>query len=272
MSDTGKHVTWRGRSQMLTRRRCFAFRQKRRVRQWMFVCSCLLFSHSLFGNTVVIGEASASSDSPNVCIQMKSDRDVKGVDLAIYQRIEHGEHLFWSGATDLTGKACPPALPNGRYRLFASTAKLDATLNLTVTKAEAKIVPLTMELINHDQPSAEALMRNSLDQAPLKVWLKTFRGVVQDRTGALIPKAKVGVWRRELLGDKPAFETQSDERGRFDLPLAGGRYVAVIQRPGFRDCVFGFEVGDRGWNAVSLTMTLVGTIQLDSDFAELETN
>jgi hypothetical protein len=251
------------------------FRGKRWAWQLVFVCGCLFFSHSVFGNTVVVVEASASSDSPNVCIQMKSDSDVKKdvreIDLAIYQRIEHGEHLFWSGETDLTGKACPPALPNGRYRLFASTARLDATLDLTVTKAQDKIVPLTMELINHDYPSAAALMRTSLDQAPLRVWLKTFRGVVQDRNKAVIPRAHIKVWRSELLGDKPAFETQTDARGQFDLPLTSGRYVADIQTPGFRDCVFAFEMTDRGWNALSLTMTIGGTPQLDSDFAELET-
>ncbi len=196
---------------------------------------------------------------------------MKGVDLAIYQRIEHGEHLFWNGLTGATGKLCPPALPNGAYRLFASKATRDATLNLTVAKIQDKVVPLTMELLSHEAPSAEALMRTSLDQAPLRVWVKTFKGVVQDRSTAVIPKANIRVWRRELLSDKPAFQTQTDQRGQFNLSLVSGRYVAEIDVGGFRPCVFGFELGDRGWNAISLTMTLAGTPQLDTDFSELET-
>jgi hypothetical protein len=239
--------------------------------QLVFLCGSLFFSHSAFANTVVMVESSASSDSPNICIQIKSSGDKEGIDLSIYQKIEHGERLISAGSSDATGKVCPPALPNGEYRLFASTATRDATLRLVVTRTQDKVVPLTTELINHDYPSAAALMRTSLDQAPLRVWLKTFEGVVQDRTGAVIPNVNIRVWRREFLGEKPAFETKTNQGGRFDLPLTGGRYVADIQHPGFRDCVFGFEMTDHGWNALSLTMTIGGTPQLDSDFAELET-
>ena len=239
-------------------------------RAWTLIVCCvaILLCHSAFANTFVVVEGSASSDSPNVCIQLKSGDGVGGVDVSIYRRIENGERLFWRTSTDGTGNVCPPAIPNGEYRIVAWIDTRDATLRLIVAKTEEKTVPLTMELVDRDRAVVASKVAE-LERAPLRVWLKAFSGVVEDRTSAVIPNVRVEVWQKDLFGDKAAFETQTGPAGQFSLPLKPGRYVAAIEGRGFRRCVFGFEIGERGWGGLQLTLPLWGQPQLDSDFAEV---
>ncbi len=69
-----------------------------------------------------------------------------------------------------------------------------------------------------------------------------FYGVVQDRSGAVIPGAWIDVVEKGTDGKKHATSLHSDREGRFSAQLPAGDYEAFIQSPGFKIRVMSFTI------------------------------
>jgi hypothetical protein len=178
---------------------------------------------------------------------------LNGVHVDVYREIEHGEKLVWSGVTDWNGAARPNQLPTGSYRVFAK--KQSTTMFLTVDRKEQEATKWCEMKVN---PQQVAEIPSRLEAPAVSIRLREFRGIVQDENEAVIPKLKIEVFRRESLDKGSVAETQSDARGEFSAHLADGAYVATFSYTGFRKRVAAFELAEKGWQGLRLTMIVAG--------------
>ncbi len=75
----------------------------------------------------------------------------------------------------------------------------------------------------------------------------------------MIPRTKIRVISKKSPDHGDLAGTQSDERGRFSLPLHDGTYLAVFEFAGFKRQVLGITVAKDGWDAFRLTMEISGS-------------
>jgi len=181
-------------------------------------------------------------------------KSVPRAKLDIYREIENGERLSWTGVTDKHGVAKPPKLRPGKYRVVADTGRLDATMFLTVTDDAAPQAKCEIKLT----PPDARLTFSALARQAASIRVSEFRGVVQDDFGAVIPRTKIRIMSQKSPDDGDLASTQSDERGRFSLPLRDGTYLAVFEFAGFQRQVVGITVAKDGWEAFRLKMEIAG--------------
>ena len=204
-------------------------------------------------NTVVVVSVQSCAASPHAEIVVtRLGKGIRGVHLDIYREIENGERPAWGGVTGRHGIAKVPELQLGKYRVVAAFGKLDATMFLQASD-DAGVARCEIKLPPPDAP----IRPNPLPAPTASVRAREFRGVVEDESGAVIPRAKIRVLRK--LSDKEDLaKIDSNERGQFFLHLARGRYLAVFQVPGFRTQVVDLKVTNGGWDAFRLTMEVQG--------------
>src|SRR5208282_1797229 len=195
-------------------------------------------------NTITKGTVQTCSPSQNAVIAVtKLGEAVPGVHLEIYREIQNGERPAWSGLTDKNGIATLIDLRPGRYRVFADAGLLDATMYLTVAEDAAGESRCEIKLT----PPEAAERPPVLAKQTASITVHEFRGVVQDESGAVIPRAKVRVLRNNHDHAELA-STRSNERGQFSLPLQNGTYLAVFDVAGFKQQAIGITVAKDGWN------------------------
>jgi hypothetical protein len=194
--------------------------------------------------------------SPNFNILIRQgDERVKNAHVDIYRVFDKGESFIWrdqvwSGSSDASGVASPPELPLGKYRIFADTGTSESEVYVDVA-TEYKWDRATIYL----PPSNEAIA-DAVVSTPMTAIVREFRGIVQyDTVAAFIPKVKIRIFRKDELGKSYIGQIQSDEEGKFTMPLDKGTYVAVFQRNGFKMRSVGFEVGEKGDSELRLRLS-----------------
>jgi len=189
--------------------------------------------------------------SPNPCfIVMKNGKRASEIPLDLYQQgTILGKSPYWKSVTNGDGIACPSELPDGKYEIFAKSARRSAELDIDVSK---KNEVNGFEIALHLSDQLDAAVRT-----PTAIWVQAFRGVIQDASGAVMPKGKIEVLRRDgadVFDENPVLKTQSNQRGHFFCDLEKGTYVAIFEYPGFDVTAFPFEVNPKGWNGLKVTM------------------
>jgi hypothetical protein len=140
----------------------------------------------------------------------------------------------------------PVVVENGTLSL--SIQVLETTLQLSepsVTVQSAKV---------DSTPDSESVPHQ---RAPA-VTLTALRGVVFDPTGAVIPKATIGLSHLSQGRLESLSETASDNDGRFAIEAVQGRYILKFAMPGFNTAYVPVQLGPRGWGGINLTMKIGG--------------
>ena len=228
----------------------------------IFMCLIAAVGTAAASTYVGPGAIPSCSSSPELTLSVTSSgKWASGVRVDIYRKIENGERLFWTGLTASDGTAKPSALPVGEYRIFADAGDRGGMMSLLVgqfkgtTRCALSIgIPISLD------------SGTSTPEEPSKLQLKEFRGVVVDQKKIPIPHVIVRVLRSELAEGYLA-QFQSDENGRFGLPLGEGSYIATFDYQGFRTRTILFRLGE-GWQGCELGMTLDGSAVHDPPAAE----
>jgi hypothetical protein len=98
------------------------------------------------------------------------------------------------------------------------------------------------------------------EREPITSRMPEFNGVVQDRTGAVIPGVSVDVVSKGTQGKKHVAMFRTDEAGRFSAQLADGDYIAFFTAPGLVARAVPFTIA-AGENADELKVVLdVGSV------------
>lgn len=201
-------------------------------------------------NTVVVVSVQRCSSLPHTIIEVtRLGKRVSSAHLDVYREIEHGEQPTWAGTTDKKGVATPPGFEPGEYRIVADVGALSSTMLLHVAASSETSGKCEIKLDPPDAPK----IANPLPEPTASIQMREFAGVVQDESGAVIPRAIIRILRKSSDKQDVA-STLSDKTGRFTMNLGTGKYLAVVQVQGFRTQVVSLRIAKDGWHAVQLTM------------------
>lgn len=134
--------------------------------------------------------------------------------------------------TDKRGQVLLPKLSFGTYCMFASAKPhLKATLYLNFSPGDVgKDGLFSMELQSF--PSREQVL--ALDKTLPVTRVTAFRGVIQDSSGAPIPKASIQIMNMGVQGKRPTIRPRSNAQGEFADRLPDGEYVVSFVASGFK--------------------------------------
>lgn len=156
-------------------------------------------------------------------------------------------HLFPDGTeseleltTDARGNIDLKNLHVGRNCLTAHSATGDtrwtgsmcldviASPNSTPTK-----FPFVLSVLTLEPPSMDEVLREK-EKLPIELSVPAFAGTVKDMTGALVPKADISIYRRDIKAKTDPVKVKTDGEGAFAVPLGAGTYTVVIMEAGFK--------------------------------------
>jgi hypothetical protein len=223
----------------------------------------LLVATSASATTVVeVGNGVSCTSGPHAAFLITQDgKRISHAHVDVYREIKNGERAVWRGTTDDSGQVKTPGLESGKYRVFVDSAKDSGNIDLTV--ASDLTTASACELKFAPPPKTEIDILSELAGEAPTITLKTFRGIVQDETNALIPKLRIRVFRKGVF-DKSIVETRSADLdskdiGEFQLSLDKGDYVAFFDQLGFRRRAVAFEIDKDGLSGFKLTMVVSGS-------------
>jgi len=214
---------------------------------------------------VVVPSYVPSMPNPGIVVT-RHGKPVKNVRVYMYSDDSHvGNAPRWSGLSNSDGIVAPSTLPDGRYHVSANSGSLEAALYIDVKKENEQGARFEMRLLRSDGV-------DSAEEMPVRVWIQDFQGVVQDPSGAVIPRTNIEVLRKRSVDDGDVADIESDEKGLFSAHLEAGTYIAVFRFRGFHTTMFPFEIGKEGWKALKLRMQIGGTTHGTLDVTELAEN
>lgn len=157
-----------------------------------------------------------------------------------------------------------PTLADGRYEVVASTEdNLRADLALDVSSHYGRTPSaFKMELFPADPQDVDP-EKATLEKVPITNHLEVFRGTVTDQSGAVIPGAKIRIYRRGT-GDEKVLQTlkagkcaaSCEKAGQFETKLDPGTYVAEFLYQGFAPKLVGFEIVSSGSRQIDVVLEL----------------
>ncbi|MGC2163371.1 MAG: carboxypeptidase regulatory-like domain-containing protein [Silvibacterium sp.] len=163
---------------------------------------------------------------------------VAGAKIEIYRSSNYPKHakkLRFRLVTDAKGQMLLPELPLGVYGIVAhSEPNLTANLTLRFSPGSAgKEGLFSMEL--QSLPTREQILAAD-EKLPIRK-IAAFHGVVQDETGAPIPKASIEVTDMGIQGMQNTTHLHSNAKGKFSVKLPNGDYIATFYSSGFKQRV-----------------------------------
>lgn len=210
------------------------------------VLGCLLIAAKAAIACNVVEVVETLPSSPNVRLTVLKDgipqQNVKLV--ATLQT--NGQKVGPALTTDTHGAAELLDLAPGTYCITATAdARLGADLCLLVSKGhvpERSEFSLKLAPLPPPPPTLAEQLENAA-KSPPQVRARRFEGIVTDMVGAPIPRAGVVVYVRSSEKKPNLIRLETDEEGRFSVPLNPGSYAAAFQSPGFATRFVGFEIG-----------------------------
>lgn len=190
---------------------------------------------------VIVQEFHPSSQNPRITVT-GDGKPQPSAELKI-SRVDKNQKL--SVRTDSRGAATLPHLALGRYCIIASTSPtLRGDLCIEITRdRRLKSSAFTMELVLQPPPLPTLKQRlEAAAKAPPEVQVRGFSGTICDPTGAVIQRATVAVYRHGVRGTAHPKKGATDQQGHFAIALIAGKYIAVIESPGFETRVLTFEI------------------------------
>lgn len=149
-----------------------------------------------------------------------------------------------------------PKLSDGRYKVIATAEhNLRAELFLDVSSHYGNTPSaFKMELLSGDPLDANPEPA-TIEHLPIASHLEVFRGTVTDQSGAGIPGAHIGVFRRGPEPTKVLATLNAGKAGEFEARLDPGIYIAEFRAPGFATKLVGFEIVS--FSSEQMAVTLV---------------
>ena len=231
---------------------------------WPIVLVCLLLAPAppaLCESVVVIG-------SPGPPLRVKQKPKIKvlfdgkplpGANVKVSQLPP--ENISFALIADDKGEVVLPELSPGRYSISASPSSgapygtsfevclepcpddglettdlivesLDGETR-TIDRDSMGLSELWMDIGPAQDPSWARSIA-AAEREPITQSMMELNGVVQDRTGAVIPGAWVDVVAKGTQGKKHVASFRADSAGRFSAKLAEGDYLIFVAAPGFR--------------------------------------
>jgi hypothetical protein len=197
------------------------------VRAVISCASVAICASCAMANTVIQLHSYLPSSSNPCFTVMKNGKRASDISLELYQQgATLGKSPYRQSVTNRDGITCLSELPDGKYEIFAKSARRSAELDIDVSK---KNEVGGFEIALHLSDQIDAAARTS---TPISV--QALRGLIQDASGAVMPKAKIEVLRKDgadVLDENPILRTESNQRGQFFCELEKGTYVAISNIP-----------------------------------------
>jgi len=194
-----------------------------------------------FGECVEVSTQKALPSSGNVRVTaFLEGRPRAGATVEVF--LTDKEHVA-SLRTDIRGVAVLPQHKPGFYSILAASGEdFHADLYLQVTenpKEAASAFP--MELLPFTFHDTQSALRTA-ETMPVNEKLQEFKGVVEDQSGAVVPKASIWTIRRGDATNEKLTRIKADESRHFSSSLPGRIYVVLLQAQGFRKEILVFEI------------------------------
>jgi hypothetical protein len=214
----------------------------------------LLFCAFTNAECVVVGGPTASFEPASQEVRITALLDGKPLSAVRIDILTAANEPLFSLSTDQLGIVAVPTLSIGRYHVVATSRStrfgemylgelfLDVDSHAWSTPTVHSIDLFSASGFRPvDLPIMENPWKTAQRHAEIGL-VRNFRGVVTDPSGAVIPGAKVSALPEgSPYGTIPA-ETIGDEMGAFSMALAPGKYVGLVESPGFRPQRMSLEV------------------------------
>jgi Carboxypeptidase regulatory-like domain len=168
----------------------------------------------------------------------------------VYREVEHGERLVWRGRTDKDGQANPPALGQGNYRIFIDAGRESGAIGLGVDKTDDSVTTCRLNFV---APPPVLVLRDV--ESPSVVELKSLRGVITDRTGAVVGNTQVVLQQQSRDGNLDVASLQTNSNGDFDFgEHTPGNYRILVVAKGFCHAAINISVSPQGWEGMKVAL------------------
>jgi hypothetical protein len=240
-----------------------------RILRWCQVGATVLAgSLSVFACSVVVWSPVLSPEGAQITV-VRDGKPVVGAEAELHMAglWEAVPLPYWNSVTAAEGIITLPYLLPGNYELrVSSTHAGESVLYFQVLGgAYQNVRSFVFEMSPKPPRSAQTIAA----VAPLRAWLERFAGTIQDRTGAVIPKTKVSIKKRDDLEAQQVAEIQTDEGGNFSATLPPGEYVAFFEKRGFAIEILPFQIGKSGEQSFVLRLRLSACSERYSTKGEL---
>ena len=160
-------------------------------------------------------------------------------------------------ASDEFGWIKSPKFSDGRYEVVATAEhNLRAELFLDVSSHYGNTPSaFKMELIPGDPLDADPEPA-TIEHLPIASHVEVFRGTVTDQSGAVIPGARIRIFRRGTASAKVLATLKAGKAGEFETRLDPGIYIAEFRSSGFAAKLVGFEIVSFSSEQMAVTLVI----------------
>jgi hypothetical protein len=200
---------------------------------------------------VGVGTRSFCNASSHIVVEVTyHGSDLPDAPVEIYREVEHGERLAWRGKTNKDGQAKPSALQRGNYRVFIDAGRESGAIGLGVDKTDDSVTTCRLNFL---APPPVVVLRDV--ESPSVVELKSVRGVITDRTGAVVGNAQVILQLQSKDGILDVVSLQTNPNGDFNFgEHPPGNYRILVEAKGFCRAAVSVSVSTQGWEGMKVAL------------------
>ena len=164
---------------------------------------------------------------------------------ASIELVQNGPQPLAVLRTNRHGVAKLPALKPGFYSVLAASEnqsryRMDVHV---LDKAKDQTGTFLLELQTAVVPSEDEVPTSG-GRVEVTERIQSFKGIVQDPSGAAVPRAVIRVFAKGVKS--PVVLLKTDESGNFSSHLAEGSYTVVVRSQGFKTFIMGLQVAPNG--------------------------
>ena len=200
---------------------------------------------------VAVGTHSSCHASSNIIVEVTyRSSNLPDAPVEIYREVEHGERLAWRGKTNKDGQAKPSTLQQGNYRVFIDAGRESGTIGLGVDKTDDSVTTCRLNFV---APPPVVVLRDV--ESPSVVEVKSMRGVITDRTGAVVGNAQVVLQQQFRDGILDVASLQTNSNGDFNFgEHPPGNYRILVVAKGFCHAAINIRVSTQGWEGMKVAL------------------
>jgi hypothetical protein len=216
-----------------------------------FALAILAANRASANTEVAVSTHSSCNASSNIIVKVTyHGSNLPNAPVDVYREVEHGERLVWRGRSDKDGQARPPALGQGRYRIFIDAGRESGAIGLRVEKTDDSVTTCRLNFV---APPPVVVLRDI--ESPSVVELKSLRGVITDRTGAVVGNAQVVLQQESRDGILDVASLQTKSNGDFNFgEHPPGNYRIFVVAKGFCHAAINISVSTQGWEGMKVAL------------------